>query len=232
MEKYDVNTRTLNSVSSIFMSHVYQWMTLGLLVTAVSAFVVANNATLTGLFYGSFVPTILLAVVVVALPLVLSGMITKMSATTATTVFVVYSALMGAFLSSVFVVYTTASITKTFLITAGTFAAMSFYGTVTKRDLTQMGSFLFMGMIGLIIAMLVNLFLQSGALDFVISCIGVIIFTGLTAYDTQKLREFGAAAPLDDLVAVRRGALLGALSLYLDFVNMFLMLLRFFGDQR
>ena len=112
------------------------------------------------------------------------------------------------------------------------FLAMSIYGTVTKRDLTGMGSFMFMGLIGIIIASIVNLFLASSMLSFVISCVGVIVFTGLTAYDTQKLRQFGEAAPLDDAAAVRRGTILGALTLYLDFINLFLMLLRLFGGNR
>jgi hypothetical protein len=125
-----------------------------------------------------------------------------------------------------------ASIGTAFLVTCGTFVAMSIYGMVTKRDLTGMGNFLFMGLIGIIIAMVVNIFLQSTMMNFIVSCLGVLIFTGLTAYDTQKLRDFGANAPLDDAVAVRRGAILGALTLYLDFINIFLMLLQLFGGNR
>ena len=162
----------------------------------------------------------------------LGAAIHKMSATTATAVFIAYSALTGLTLSSIFVVYPIGSIANAFLTATGTFLAMSVYGTVTKRDLTGMGNFLMMGLFGIIIASIVNIFLASSMMDFVISCIGVLIFTGLTAYDTQKLRAFGMNAPVDDATAMRRGALLGALELYLDFINLFLMLLRLFGGNR
>ena len=143
-----------------------------------------------------------------------------------------YAALMGIFLGPVLLVYTHSSVTQAFVVTAGMFGGMSLYGTVTKRDLTGMGNFLMMGLFGIIIASIVNIFLASSMMDFVISCIGVLIFTGLTAYDTQKLRAFGMNAPVDDATAMRRGALLGALELYLDFINLFLMLLRLFGGNR
>ena len=230
METLRDGVRTASvSVASVFMRQVYQWMTVGLLVTAGSAVYVANSPAILQALFGNTIGFIALAIAVVALPLVLSGMISRLSSGAATVLFVVYSALMGAFLSSVLLVYTGASVMQAFLTAAGTFAAMSVYGTVTRRDLTQMGSFLTMGLIGLIIAMLVNLFLQSTMLEFVISAIGVLIFT---AYDTQRIRAFGENAPLGDTVAVRRGALLGALTLYLDFINLFLMLLRLMGDRR
>lgn len=220
------------SVASVFMRQVYQWMTVGLLVTAGSAVFVASSPAILQALFGNMVGLIVLAIAVFALPLVLSSSIAKLSSGMATALFVVYSALMGAFLSSVLLVYTGASVMQAFLTAAGTFAAMSVYGTMTKRDLTQMGSFLMMGLIGLIIAMIVNIFMQSSALEFVISAVGVLVFTGLTAYDTQRIRAFGEGAPLGDTVAVRRGALLGALTLYLDFINLFLMLLRLMGDRR
>jgi uncharacterized protein len=140
-----------------------------------------------------------------------------------------FAAIMGLSLSSIFLVYTDASIAKVFFITAATFGAMSLYGYTTKRDLTSMGNFLMMGLIGLIIASLVNIFMQSSMLDFAISAVGVLIFVGLTAYDTQKIKEgysegFGA-----DVLA--KGAIMGALSLYLDFINLFMMLLRLFGNR-
>ena len=230
METLRDGVRTASvSVASVFMRQVYQWMTVGLLVTAGSAVYVASSPAILQALFGNTIGFIALAIAVVALPLVLSGMISRLSSGAATVLFVVYSALMGAFLSSVLLVYTGASVMQAFLTAAGTFAAMSVYGTVTRRDLTQMGSFLTMGLIGL---MLVNLFLQSTMLEFVISAIGVLIFTGLTAYDTQRIRAFGENAPLGDTVAVRRGALLGALTLYLDFINLFLMLLRLMGDRR
>lgn len=220
------------SVASVFMRQVYQWMTVGLLVTAGSAVYVASSPAILQALFGNMVGLIVLAIAVFALPLVLSSSIARLSSGAATALFVVYSALMGAFLSSVLLVYTGASVMQAFLTAAGTFAAMSVYGTITKRDLTQMGSFLMMGLIGLIIAMIVNIFLHSSMLEFVISAVGVLIFTGLTAYDTQRIRAFGEGAPLGDAVAVRRGALLGALTLYLDFINLFLMLLRLMGDRR
>ncbi|MEG2004523.1 MAG: Bax inhibitor-1/YccA family protein [Bilophila sp.] len=233
METLRDSTRTANvSVASVFMRQVYQWMSVGLLVTAGTAFYVAGSETITKILFGNMVSMIVLAIAVFAMPLVLMSMISRLSSTAATGIFVVYSALMGAFLSSVLLVYTGASVMQAFVTTAGTFGAMSVYGTVTKRDLTAMGSFLMMGLFGLIIAMVVNIFLQSTMMEFIISCIGVLIFTGLTAYDTQKIRAFGENAPLDDATAMRRGALLGALTLYLDFINLFLMLLRLMGDRR
>ncbi|MBA4358071.1 MAG: hypothetical protein C0405_10145, partial [Desulfovibrio sp.] len=119
-----------------------------------------------------------------------------------------------------------------FVVTAGMFGAMSVYGMVTKRDLTSMGSFLFMGLIGIVLASVVNMFLKSSAMGFIISVIGVLVFTGLTAYDTQKLKYMGEAMPLGDGTAIRRGTILGALTLYLDFLNLFLMMLRLFGSSR
>ena len=226
MESLRDSTRSTSiSVASVFMRHVYQWMTVGLLVTAGTAFFVASSPALLSAIFGNTFGLIILAIAVFAMPLVLNGMISRLSAFAATALFVVYSALMGAFLSSVLLVYTGASVMSTFV-------RMSIYGTVTKRDLTGMGSFMMMGLFGLIIAMIVNIFLQSSAMTFVISALGVVIFTGLTAYDTQKIRAFGENAPLDDATAIRRGALLGALTLYLDFINLFLMLLRLMGDRR
>ena len=218
MESLRDSTRSTSiSVASVFMRHVYQWMTVGLLVTAGTAFFVASSPALLSAIFGNTFGLIILAIAVFAMPLVLSGMISRLSAFAATALFVVYSALMGAFLSSVLLVYTGASVMSTFVTCAAMFGGMSIYGTVTKRDLTGMGSFMMMGLFGLIIAMIVNIFLQSSA---------------MTAYDTQKIRAFGENAPLDDATAIRRGALLGALTLYLDFINLFLMLLRLMGDRR
>ena len=226
MESLRDSTRSTSiSVASVFMRHVYQWMTVGLLVTAGTAFFVASSPALLSAIFGNTFGLIILAIAVFAMPLVLSGMISRLSAFAATALFVVYSALMGAFLSSVLLVYTGASVMSTFVTCAAMFGGMSIYGTVTKRDLTGMGSFMMMGLF-------VNIFLQSSAMTFVISALGVVIFTGLTAYDTQKIRAFGENAPLDDATAIRRGALLGALTLYLDFINLFLMLLRLMGDRR
>jgi FtsH-binding integral membrane protein len=199
--------------------------------SALVSWQVASSPALLEIVFGNTLLLIGLVVAQLGVVFVLSSAVHRFSAGTATALFLLYSALTGVTLSGIFVVYTAGSIAGAFLATAGTFAAMTVYGTVTKRDLTSMGSFLFMGLIGLLIAMLVNVFLQSSMLDFVISGIGVLVFTGLTAYDTQKLRRFGEGAPLDDGAAIRRGAILGALTRYLDFINLFLMMLRLFGNR-
>ena len=219
------------SVAGIFMGHVYRWMTIGLGVTAFTAFAVAGSPALVEAIFGNFLIMVVLIVAQIGLVVALSAAIHKLSAGTATGIFLLYALLNGLTLSSIFIVYPIGNIANAFLTCTGMFLVMSVYGTVTKRDLTGMGSFLFMGLIGIIIASIVNIFLGSSMLDFVISCAGVITFTGLTAYDTQKLRQFGEAAPLDDASAIRRGAILGALTLYLDFINLFLMLLRLFGNR-
>jgi uncharacterized protein len=152
------------------------------------------------------------------------------SPATALALFFVYSGLLGLSLASIFLVYTGASITRVFFISAATFGAMSLYGYTTQRDLTGFGSFLFMGLIGIIIASLVNIFLHSSGLDWIISVLGVLIFTGLTAYDTQNIKEM--YSPMDDGTVAGRKAVMGALRLYLDFINLFLMMLRLFGDRR
>jgi len=163
----------------------------------------------------------------------LSARVNKIQASTASVLFIVYSLLNGLTLSAVFLRYTSSSIAATFFITAGMFGAMALYGLVTKRDLSGMGSFLFMGLIGIIIASIVNIFLQSSSLYWTISLIGVLIFTGLTAYDVQKIKNMGEESILEQgESAVKKGAIMGALTLYLDFINLFLMLLRFFGGSR
>ena len=164
------------------------------------------------------------------LVMVMSFGINRLSPATALALFFVYAGLLGLSLSTIFLVYTGASITRVFFISAATFGAMSLYGYTTQRDLTGFGSFLFMGLIGIIIASLVNIFLHSSGLDWVISVLGVLIFTGLTAYDTQNIKEM--YSPMDDGTVAGRKAVMGALRLYLDFINLFLMLLRLFGDRR
>ncbi len=220
------------SVASQYMRKVYMWMGAGLLATALVAAGVASSQQAMNAIYSNPLVLILLIVAQFGLVIALSAAVHKMSAETATFCFLLYAVLTGATLSSIFVAYPMGSIANAFLTTAGMFTAMAIYGTVTRRDLTGMGSFLFMGLVGLLIAMIVNFFLGSALMDFVISCVGVVIFTGLTAYDTQQLRVFGGNAPMGDQVAVRRGAILGALTLYLDFINLFLMLLRLFGNSR
>ncbi len=162
--------------------------------------------------------------------LFLSFRVQSMSVSAAQTTFWVYAGLVGLSLSSIFLVYTTASISQTFFATAAAFGALSLYGYTTKRDLTAIGSFLIMGVFGLIIAMVINIFLQSSALPFAVSAIGVLIFSGLTAYDTQKIKEMYFEGDATDVAG--RKAIMGALTLYLDFINLFMFLLQFMGDRR
>ena len=227
----DLRNDTRSSVT-IFMQQVYLWMTAALGVTAVTAYLTASSPALLGLFFGGgMLMPIILMVAIFGLVIYLSAAIHKLSAGAATGFFLLYSALMGFWLAPVLLVYSGASVARAFMVTAGMFGGMSVFGMVTKRDLSGMGSFLMMGLWGIILASIVNIFLKSTQMDFVISVVGVIVFTGLTAWDTQKLRQMGETAPIEDSVAIRRGAILGALSLYLDFINLFLMLLRLFGNR-
>lgn len=221
-----------NTGLQTYMAQVYGWMTCGLLLTSIVAWYAANSEKITYLLYTNRIALIGLIVVQLGLVFVLSGMISKLSGSAATAIFMLYSALTGLTLSSVFIVYTGASIGSTFIITAGMFGAMSLYGYTTKRDLSGIGSMMFMGLIGIILASLVNIWLKSPALTWVITYAGVIIFVGLTAYDTQKLKAMGEQLSPDDKDNFRKYSILGALTLYLDFINLFLMLLRIFGNRR
>lgn len=212
-----------------YMLRVYNYMGFGLILTALVAFMVASVPALSQAIFGTG-----LGIVVMLAPLafilVLSFGINKMQASTAQLIFWLFAAVNGASMSYIFFLYTGASITRVFLITAVTFLTMSIYGYTTKTDLSRMGSILIMGLIGIIIASIVNIFMKSSALDFGISIIGVIIFTGLTAWDTQKIKTaFNENA---DNETMKKTAIFGALSLYLDFINLFLMLLRLVGDRR
>jgi len=216
-----------------FVRSVYNWMAIALALTGFVAFYVSNSPTLVRLVFGN--PILLIALILVELGLVfyISGRIDKISAGTATSLFVIYSALTGVTLSFIFLVYTNTSIVSTFFICAGTFVGCSIYGWSTKKDLTSWGGFFMMGLIGIIIASLVNMFIRSSAMSMIISYIGVFVFVGLTAYDTQKIKKMAIAQPANlDGAVVRKGAILGALSLYLDFINLFLMFLRIFGRTR
>ena len=222
-----------------YMLRVYNYMGSALLVTGIVALITFKLAveSLSPLIFSSLGNSIYnsgLAWVVMLAPLgvvfYMSFGINKMSAAKAQTVFWIFAALMGISLSSIFVVYTETSITRVFFITAGTFGAMSLYGYTTKRDLTKLGSFLMMGLIGIIIASIVNLFLKSGPMYFIISILGVLIFVGLTAYDTQKIKNMYLASDSGELMGKK--AVMGALTLYLDFINLFIMLLRLFGQRR
>ena len=224
-------------VLNAFMRGVYQWMAIGLAVTGVLAYATATSEAIFGLFFDTATgqPTMLFYGAIIGeliLVFTLAGAIKRLSASTATALFVGYSALNGLTLSYIFLIYTQTSIVSTFMVCAAMFGGMSIYGMTTKKDLTSWGSFLIMGVFGLVIAMIVNMFLHSSAMHFAISLIGVIIFTGLTAYDTQKLKVMGETAPADDATAIRKATIFGALTLYLDFINLFLMLLRLMGDRR
>lgn len=209
------------------MSAVYRWMAIGLFVTAGVAFGVASSPTALSIIFGNRLVFWGLVIGELGLVVALSAAVHRLSAATAGALFLLYSALNGATLSSVLLLYTGTSVASAFAITGGTFAATSVYATVTKRDLGTWRTFLFMGLIGVCIAALVNIFLQSSMMSFVISCASVVVFTGLTAYDTQKLRQFAAAGGASGAMAIS-----GALALYLDFVNLFLALLRLFGSRR
>lgn len=213
-----------------FVRSTYNWMAAGLAITGFTAYSTANSEVLIRLIFGN--PLLFFGLIIAELVLVfsLSARINRMTASTATGVFMIYSVLNGLTLSFVFLAYTRTSIASTFFICAATFVAVSVYGMVTKKDLTSVGSFMAMGLFGIIIASLVNLFIQSSAMNAIISYIGVVVFVGLTAYDTQKLKIMALTQPADlDAGVIRKGAILGALTLYLDFINLFLMLLRIFG---
>ena len=222
------------------MIRVYNYMAAGVALTGVVAWLtfsaavtqVGGSLELTQFGHIIFQSPLMWVLVLAPLGLVfaLSFGINRLSAPTALMLFFVYAGLLGLSLASIFLVYTGESITRVFFISAATFGAMSLWGYTTKRDLTGLGSFMFMGLIGIIIASLVNVFLQSSPLGWAISVIGVLVFVGLTAYDTQAIKEM--YSPMDDGTIAGRKAVMGALRLYLDFINLFLMLLRLFGDRR
>ncbi len=226
------NATALVRVNS-FIRSVYNWMAIGLILTAATAFYVASTPAMLQLIFGN--RGILFGMIIAELGMVfyLSARVQKMSASTATALFVLYSILNGATLASIFIIYTRASIVSTFLACALTFAACSIYGSVTKRDLTSMGGFMIMGLFGIIIASVINMFFRSPGVSMIISYVGVFVFVGLTAYDTQKLKQMALTQPADASGAmVRKGAIMGALTLYLDFINLFIMLLHIFGVSR
>ena len=220
--------RGLSGAFPVLMRKVYTWMTLALLITGVTAFGVASSPTL---FMSLSKRMWGLIIAELALVFILSGAINRLSLGTATLMFIGYSVLNGAMLSSIFLVYEPMVIAKVFFITAGTFGAMAVYGYTTKKDLTSMGKILFMALIGLIIATVVNMFLKSPVFDYILSYIGVAIFIGLTAWDSQKIKEM-LQTQYDMSEGAQKLALLGALTLYLDFINLFLYLLRIFGNNR
>lgn len=229
----DTITRTYerNAQLSLFRQ-VYLWMAMALAITGMMALLVAGSPAMLSLIFSSKFSFLVLIVAEIALVWYLSARIERLSFTTATLMFIIYSLLNGAMLSSIFLLYTAASIATTFFVTAGTFGVMCVYGYVTKRDLTSIGNICLMAVIGLIIAGLVNIFLQSSMMSLIISGIGVLVFVGLTAYDTQKIKHLLVQEGLEVNDSTKKIALLGSLALYLDFINLFLYLLRFLGDRR
>ena len=216
---------------SAFVTKVFGWMAVGLLLTGVVAAYVAQTPSLVQtIFAGN--TFIILIVAEIGLVIVLSAAITKLSAGAASVLFLLYSAVNGLTFSVIFLVYTASSIGSTFIVTAGTFGAMFIYGYVTKKDLTSLGSLCFMGLIGMIIASVVNMFVASSSLYWIITYGGILVFVGLTAYDAQKIKMTGAVSGALDPSTAHKAAILGALALYLDFINLFLLLLRLLGRRR
>lgn len=215
----------------VLMRKVYTWMALALIITGVVSYGIFSTPSIRILYLNN--PAMMWVPLFVELGIViyLSARLHKISLTTATTWFVIYSVLNGITLAPIFFVYTGTSIAKAFFITAGTFGAMAFVGATTKKDLTGLGGILLMVLLGGIIAMVVNIFLKSTMFDFILSCIMVVLFAGLTAWDSQQIKQYLLMAP-DTGETSQKIALSGALNLYLDFINLFLYLLRFFGNSR
>ncbi|SFM88006.1 hypothetical protein SAMN05216516_101113 [Izhakiella capsodis] len=224
--------RQTRSGIETYMAQVYGWMSSGLLLTAFVAWFAAHNIRVQEFIFSSQITFFGLIIAQLALVFVLSGMVHRLSGSLATTLFMLYSALTGLTISSIFIVYTGTSIVSTFAVTAGTFGVMSLWGYATKRDLSRFGSMLFMGLIGIVLASVVNIWLKSSGLTMAITYIGVLLFVGLTAYDTQRLKNIGENIDSRDSENMRRYSIMGALTLYLDFINLFLMLLRILGDRR
>lgn len=213
-----------------YMLQVYNYMASGVALTGIVAYLVAATPALTNALFGNPIMPWVVMLAPLGMVFFLSARIHAMSFGAAQISFWIFAGLMGLSLSTIFLVFTGESIARVFFITAGTFAAMSLYGYTTKRDLTKIGSFLFMGLIGIIIASIVNIFVGSTALQFAISVIGVLVFVGLTAYDTQKIKEMYWEA--DDSEIHGKKAIMGSLTLYLDFINLFVLLMQLFGARR
>lgn len=227
----DTRSKELNLAFPALMRKVYTWMALALAITGITAYGVATSpALLTAIFTNKL---LFYGLIIAELGIVFytTARLAKLSLSTATLLFILFSVINGATLASVFVIYTMSSIATTFFVTAGTFGAMAFIGYTTKRDLTKMGGILMMALIGLIIAAVVNMFLHNSTFDLIVSGLGVLIFTGLTAWDSQAIKRM-LLEQHDMSEGAQKVALLGSLSLYLDFINMFLYLLRFLGDRK
>ncbi|MGB0776848.1 MAG: Bax inhibitor-1/YccA family protein [Flavobacteriaceae bacterium] len=226
MQQLYTQQAELIEVQKAFMQKVYTWMVGALTITGSVAYVISSKTGLIESIYPYFT---LLVIAQLGVVIFLSARINKMTSSTAFILFTLYSVLNGVTFSVIFEVYTASSIASTFFVTAGTFAAMSLYGWFTKKDLTSMGSFLYMALIGLIIASVVNMFFASSVMYWVITYAGVLIFVGLTAYDTQKIKKM--SVEFHDNESHNKGAVIGALTLYLDFINLFLYLLRILGNR-
>lgn len=220
-----------SSAVSTFMPKVYLWMTLALIITGLTAYYVSNNPAIVRMFAGSSLSMIIFFIVMLALVYIISAKTATMPTSLSVTLFTIYSVLMGIMLSTIFLVYTSADIYSAFFITAGSFAVLSIFGMTTKRDLSGLGTFLFIALVGIIIASVVNIFMKSTTVYWVITYAGVLIFAGLTAYDTQKLKNIGAQLYNQPELATRY-SISGALALYLDFINMFLFILRIVSSSR
>lgn len=232
METSNLSSIYSKTAQRALFRNVYVWMTMALAITGLVAMYMAKSLTLLQMILGSSFGMWGLLIAEIGLVWYLSARIQKISFATATVLFIIYSILNGATLSVIFLVYTASSIANTFFITAGTFAATAIYGYITKKDLSSLGSLCIMGVIGLIIATVVNIFLASDALTMIISYIGVALFVGLTAYDTQKIKRLLLSNDMEVNEETQKIALLGALTLYLDFINLFLYLLRILGDRK
>ena len=226
------DTNVSKTAQSTLMRSVYTWMTLALAITGLTAMYMAKSLTVINmmmqnsmLFWGVLIAEVVLV-------MYMSARFNKISFTTATLLFISYSILNGVTLSILFLVYTASSIATTFFVTAGTFGAMALFGYVTKKDLTRIGSLCIMGVIGLIIASVVNMFLHNTMMDMIISYVGVLLFVGLTAYDAQKIKHLLSGDDIEVNESTQKIALLGALTLYLDFINLFIYLLRILGDRK
>lgn len=217
-----------------FINRVYGWMCFGLLLTGGIAYLTAGSERLLKFLFANQFNFLILVLLELGTVIFLTAAIRKISAATALFGFCLYAALNGLTFSAILLAYAQSSVVNAFLTTAGTFGAMSLFGVLTKKDLTGLGAFFSMALVGLLIAMVVNLFMQSGQFDFIISIIGVIVFVGLTAYDAQKIKRLSEAAATGEIDAETegKGAIMGALTLYLDFINLFLFLLRLFGGNR
>ncbi len=221
---------SMSSAFPVLMRKVYVWMTLALVITGFTAYGVATSPGVLQLIFGNKILFWGMIIAELALVIGVSAAINRLSLTTATLMFILYSVINGALFSSIFLIYTASSIATVFFITAGTFGVMALIGYTTKTDLTSIGKYLFMALIGLIIATLVNMFIKSEGFTYILSYIGVLIFVGLTAYDSQKIKQMLLQAP-DAGEGAQKLALLGALTLYLDFINLFIYLLRIFGRR-